>query len=155
MKLIFSCPLFAGLLFCLLLALPNTVRGQDLSAEEAALRTIIEEDTKGKPAPMAADAIFVSGAIEYPVVGEEQRKTALAESNQKAQRTNIERKSKVERLVLSQSADMAYEYGSGHMSFDTKEGHIEFDNAYLRVWQKLGKQWQVAAVFFRKNGKQQ
>ena len=61
--------------------------------------------------------------------------------------------SKIERLVVSSSGDLAYEYGSSTIEFDdTQSGkHESFSPTYLRVWKRDGSVWKVAAAFFRPN----
>ena len=55
-----------------------------------------------------------------------------------------------QRIVVSDSKDLAYEYSNFIMEFDTKAGKdIRFDGAGLRIWQKQGDEWKQAAMFVR------
>jgi len=101
---------------------------------------------------VADDVIFWSGATERPVIGK-------SASDKKAEEIGSTRKnekhgqSKIERLVVSSSGDLAYEYGSSTIEFDdTQSGkHESFSPTYLRVWKRDGSVWRVAAAFFRPN----
>jgi ketosteroid isomerase-like protein len=56
---------------------------------------------------------------------------------------------KADRIVVAPSGDMAYEYGTAHMSFDSKkEGHVDFTAAYLRVWKTVDGKCKIAAEMF-------
>ena len=59
----------------------------------------------------------------------------------KKERLNYKSISKIERLVVAKSGDIAYEYGTGTLSWDTSEKqHVQFENAYLRT----GKKWMAS-----------
>ncbi len=67
-------------------------------------------------------------------------------------RSNESRKGEVVRLVISQSGDMAEEFGNFTLSFDQPDKtHISFDGSYLRVWRKIGGEWLEDAYFARPN----
>jgi hypothetical protein len=92
------------------------------------------------------DMYFFSGALDKPVVGISAREKAgvpiaAARKNEKSE------SSKADRIVIAPSGDMAYEYGSDHVSFDdSKDGkHIEFTAAYLKVWKAVGDKCKLAA----------
>ena len=101
---------------------------------------------------VADDVIFWSGATDRPVIGK-------SVSDKKAEEIGSTRKnekhgqSKIERLVVSSSGDLAYEYGSSTLEFDDAQSgkHESFSPTYLRVWRKDGSVWKVAAAFFRPN----
>lgn len=124
------------------------LNSQAQSNAEKELRQAIETHKTG----VADDVIFWSGATERPVIGK-------SASDQKAEEIGSTRKnekhgqSKIERLVVSSSGDLAYEYGSGTIEFDdTQSGkHESFSPTYLRVWKRDGGVWKVAAAFFRPN----
>ena len=56
-----------------------------------------------------------------------------------------------ERIVVSKSCDMAYEYGTAVTDFDDQKTgkHISFPSGYLRVWRFVDGIWQVAATMAR------
>ena len=61
-------------------------------------------------------------------------------------------KGEVVRLVISQSGDMAEEFGNFTLSFDQPDKtHISFDGSYLRVWHKIRGEWLEDAYFARPN----
>jgi len=67
-------------------------------------------------------------------------------------RSNESRKGEVVRLVISQSGDMAEEFGNFTLSFDQPDKkHISFDGSYLRVWRKINGEWLEDAFFGRPN----
>ena len=67
-------------------------------------------------------------------------------------RSNESRKGEVVRLVISQSGDMAEEFGNFTHSFDQpNKKHISFDGSYLRVWRKINGEWLEDAFFARPN----
>jgi ketosteroid isomerase-like protein len=98
---------------------------------------------------LAKDMYFFSGALEKPVVGIAAADKAFAPIA--ASRQNEKRDpQKADRIVVASSGDMAYEYGTAHMSFDSKkEGkHIDFTAAYLRVWKAVDGKCKIAAEMF-------
>jgi len=86
------------------------------------------------PLPQMDDRYFFSGALDKPVIGNAAGKQAGAKVA--ANRKNESDVEKTERIVAADSGDMAYEYGTSHLSFDNvKTGeHEDFTAAYLRVW---------------------
>jgi ketosteroid isomerase-like protein len=67
-------------------------------------------------------------------------------------RSNESRKGELVRLVISQSGDMAEEFGNFTLSFDQPDKtHIGFDGSYLRVWRKINGEWLEDAYFARPN----
>ena len=94
------------------------------------------------------DSIFVSGAFPRPMIGH-----AVQEAlGSRKDRSNESRKGEVVRLVISQSGDMAEEFGNFTLSFDQPDKtHISFDGSYLRVWRKTGGEWLEDAFFARPN----
>jgi hypothetical protein len=56
-----------------------------------------------------------------------------------------------QQIVVSQSGDMAYEYGTGEVGFDDRKTgkHIAFQTGYLRVWKSVDGQCKVAAFMIR------
>ncbi len=121
------------------------------SADEQAIRNIVEKMNKtGEKAPYTDDRIFWSGAYPNPIIGkvsgEEDKKL---DEKMKKERLNFKSISKIERLVVAKSGDIAYEYGTGTLNWDTPEKHIQFNNAHLRTWKKVNGQWKIDAFFVR------
>lgn len=61
-------------------------------------------------------------------------------------------KTTVQRIEVSQSADMAYEYSTFSVSYDDDRGHTQASGAFLRVWKKDGGMWKIAAQIQRPYG---
>jgi ketosteroid isomerase-like protein len=97
---------------------------------------------------LAKDMYFFSGALKQPVVGTAAADKAfapIAASRQNEKQDPM----KADRIVVAPSGDMAYEYGTAHMSFDSKkEGHVDFTAAYLRVWKAVEGKCKIAAEMF-------
>ena len=118
-------------------------------SDEQLLRKLIQQDNEGKNViKRTEDSIFVSGAYPRPTIG---RAAQKAEGPSK-DRSNKSRKGEVVRLVISQSGDMAEEFGNFTLSFDQPDKkHISFDGSYLRVWRKIKGEWLEDAFFARPN----
>ena len=122
------------------------VQKVDLRAEEAAIRAIVNRPDR---LPFTPDAVFWSGAYPRPSVGQEK----VRHFNEAAveQRRNQKTTTQIVRLEVAAAGDMAYEFFNFTLSFDradTKK-HTSFTGSGLRVWKKVGGQWQVAAAFMR------
>jgi ketosteroid isomerase-like protein len=131
-----------ALLCALLCLLAASAVSQDCS--ESKIRTSVENRTdKG-----ADDEFFWSGAFDRPLVGKaalEQGMSAVG-----AKRKNWSQTSNAERIVVSKSGDMAYEYGTSSVSFDDPDGkHVAFQAGYLRVWKSVEGQCRIAAMMAR------
>ena len=124
--------------------------GLDRAAEERALLALIEGPERME---MTEDFIFVSGAYPQPLIG---RAAVQANRNRREQiqqlRPNLKDTSTRLQLFVSESGDMAYEYGLFRMSWDAPEGgRTEFEGTYLEVYRKENGQWKRAASFARPN----
>jgi ketosteroid isomerase-like protein len=118
-------------------------------SDEQLLRKLIREDNEGRNViKRTEDFIFVSGAFAHPMIGH-----AVEEAlGSRKDRSNESRKGEVMRLVISQSGDMAEEFGNFTLSFDQpNKKHISFDGSYLRVWRKINGEWLEDAFFARPN----
>jgi len=134
----------------LALALGAGLRAEaQTNADERALRELVRLENEGKQVIKFTDqSIIASGAHPRPVIGPEARKQANEELSRN--RLNQNRKNEIARLVISNSGDMAYEYGNFTLSFDTPEKkNVSFNGAYLRVWRKVGGEWMAEVVFAR------
>ena len=117
--------------------------------DEQLLRKLIQEENEGKHViKPTEDSIFVSGAYPRPMIGR-----AVQEAvGRTRDRSNVSQKGEVVRLAISQSGDMAEEFGNFTMSFDKPDKtHISFDGSYLRVWRKIKGEWLEDAFFARPN----
>jgi hypothetical protein len=118
-------------------------------ADEQLLRKLIREDNEGKNViKRTEDSIFVSGAFPHPMIGH-----AVEEAlGSRKDRSNESRNGEVVRLVISQSRDMAEEFGNFTLSFDQPDKkRISFDGSYLRVWRKINGEWLEDAFLARPN----
>lgn len=118
-------------------------------SDEQLLRKLIQDNNEGKNViKRTADSIYVSGAFPRPMIGH-----AVQEAlGSRKDRSNESRKGEVVRLVISQSGDMAEEFGNFTLSFDQPDKkHISFDGSYLRVWRKINGEWLEDAFFARPN----
>src|SRR5438552_9847247 len=118
-------------------------------SDEQRLRKLIQESNEGKNViKRTEDSIFVSGAFPHPMIGH-----AVEEAlGSRKDRSNESRKGEVVRLVISQSGDMAEEFGNFRLSFDQPDKkHISFDVSYLRVRRTIMREWLEDALFARPN----
>ena len=101
---------------------------------------------------VTSDVYFFSGALEKPMVGG----FNTPDAKKIDEKISHERKNekydppKVDRIVVAPSGDMAYSYGTEHMSFDqvsTKE-HIDFTAAFLKVWRVVDGACKIAATMY-------
>ena len=118
-------------------------------SDEQLLRKLIQEDNEGKNViKRTEDSVFVSGAYPRPMIGHADQKAV----GRPKDRSNETRRGEVVRLTISQSADMAEEFGNFTLSFDQPDKkHISFDGSYLRVWRKIKGEWLEDAFFARPN----
>ena len=123
-------------------------------SDEQLLRKLIQQGNEGKNViKRTDDSIFVSGAYSRPMIGRAAQEAAGLPTRD---RSNVSRKSDVVRLVISQSGDMAEEFGNFAMSFDQPDKkHISFDGSYLRVWRKIKGEWLEDAFFARPNEREE
>jgi ketosteroid isomerase-like protein len=116
------------------------------SAEEQRLREVSQQMQRGERVPPFSDDIFfVTGDYPQPLRG----RAALREASEarRARQRNISRTFTIERLVVAEAGDLAYENGTLHQEWDTPEGeHRAVDAAYLAAWRKHDGEWQLEAV---------
>ncbi len=118
-------------------------------SDEQVLRDLVRQENEDKKMiKFTEDCIFVTGAYPRPLIGRaahEQARSHLRISNRSI-------KDEIVRLVVSQSADMAEEFGNFEMSYDEpNKKHISFNGSYLRIWRKINGEWLVDAFFARPN----
>jgi len=95
--------------------------------------------------PVADDAFSYMPPYGKAVVD----KPAMQDANKKSfsDRTNIKNSWVGEhRIVAAPSGEMAYEYGTVHVSYDDKEGHHEFEAVMLHVYKAKDGVCQMAAM---------
>lgn len=56
-----------------------------------------------------------------------------------------------DKIVVSQSGDIAYDYGHYTLAFETDEGPVSDEGKYIVVWTNIGGRWQVSADIFNSN----
>jgi ketosteroid isomerase-like protein len=121
---------------------------------EAAVKAAKAAAPKGA-LPYTDDHYFFSGALDKPVIGTQARRQASATIA--AGRKNESMVESTGRIVADESGDMAYEYGTVHISYDdvkTAE-HADFTSAYLRVWKADRGTCKVAAEMAEPENTQQ
>jgi hypothetical protein len=134
-------------------ALVAIARGAGRDAtEEAAIRKLITMyDQDVAAAPRLSDRVFWSNAYKRPVMGDE-KGIPLPGSTSVPDRVPGSQRSKTEpiKIAIADSHDLAYEYSKSNLQFDMKSGqHVTFETGILRVWQKEGGEWKIAAMFSR------
>jgi ketosteroid isomerase-like protein len=93
------------------------------------------------------DNVFWSGASSKPLTDPGGKADLVAPN-----RHNEIIKTTPGRIVVSQAADMAYEYSTFALSFDDDAGHHQNSGALLRVWRQEQGTWKIAAQFMRPYG---
>jgi ketosteroid isomerase-like protein len=96
---------------------------------------------------LADDVYVVSPAIKQPVVGK-------AEVERVGKMIHSQRKNEIygpnppDHIVVAPSGDMAYLYGTRHVSFDEKQSgkHVTLTNAYLQVWKAVDGSCKIVAT---------
>ena len=134
-------------LLLLTLAAPMAATAQAPACSEQTIRDAVQHHTY-KPSD---DEFFWSGHYEKPLIGKEEHEKAAKKSDAEAPRKKQVFTEHPQRIVVSRSGDMAYEYGSNQLSFDDpKTGkHFSADGAYLRVWKSADGACKVAATMVR------
>jgi ketosteroid isomerase-like protein len=145
---------FISVVFVAALAVLARGAGKD-ATEEAAIRTLIaayDDNAQAGAVPHLADQIFWSSAFKRPVMGSE-KGVPVANSTSAPDRVPGSQRSRTEplKIVISDSHDLAYEYSKSNLQFDMKSGqHIRLETGQLRIWQKEGGEWKIAAMFSRR-----
>jgi hypothetical protein len=119
----------------------------DLKAEEATIRALI---AKGGTLPRTEDRVYWAGPLKRPIIGSE--KGEYFPNSDVGKRKNQKNTDRVQRLEVSASGDMAWEFSYVTIEYDVDETparHVKVDAAMLRVWKKEAGQWKTAANFVR------
>lgn len=131
----FTMSVIAVFCFTPLLTAQTSVSNQP-NADEQIIREMVAQQNEGKNViKYTDDRIFVSGAYPIPMVGKEMRPdNQQAGEKIKAERKNQKNTSRIERLVVSQSGDMAYEFGYATLEWDKPDNsHFVGEASYLVV----------------------
>jgi ketosteroid isomerase-like protein len=124
------------------------------TAAEAAIRKIVAAENDGKTAPEMADMIAWTGPMQRPVIGKERPVPAATAQIPLADRVSAKTVRTPTRIIVADSGDLAYEYETGVVTATLKDGSTKtVEVAAIRVWQKDGGEWKLAAHFsapFRK-----
>jgi hypothetical protein len=93
------------------------------------------------------DSFFWSGAFDKPLIGKAEQQAARTKAETDEPRKNQVSADHPQRIVVSKSGDMAYEYGRGSLSYDEQKTgkHVSFETGYLRVWKSVAGECKVAA----------
>ena len=127
----------------------QTTSATSSQSDEQVLRALVRQENEGKDIiKFTEDSVFVSGAYPRPLIG----RAAHEQAQSSRRMANRSVKDEVVRLAVSQSGDMAEEFGNFTLSFDNPDKtHTSFNGSYLRVWRKTDGEWKVDAFFARPN----
>jgi len=129
------------------IAVPLRSAGTNAVAE-AAIRKIVAAENDGKTPPVMVDTILWSGPMQRPVIGKERPVPAATAQIPLGDRVSTKAVLKPERIIVAESGDLAYEYETGVITATLKDGSTKtVENAGIRVWQKDGGEWKLAAHF--------
>jgi len=141
----------ATLLFALLLVLCLPASAQKCS-EQFVRNTLGHADSRNQ----AEDAYFFSGALDKPQVGLKSEEATKKWHDIDRSRKNVKQDPlKPDKIFVAPSGDMAYSYGTAHMSFDEVSSgeHVDFTAAFLTVWKVEDGACKIAASMFEPEGK--
>jgi hypothetical protein len=131
----------------LLLAAPVAVGAQGSACSEQTIRDAVQN----KMIKYTDDNFFWSGAYDKPMIGKADQEEGRKKVEAAEPRKNEVSADHPQRVVVSTSRDMAYEYGGGEMSFEEQKTgkHVSFQVGYLRVWKSVDGQCKVAATMVK------
>ena len=116
---------------------------------------LIKEKDGNMPTPAeskAPDVFFFSPMIDKPIVGSQEWKS-VSEKDKSIAKNVKDEYSKVDRVVVTPSGDMAYSYGISHSTFDDETGkHQDFTAAFLDVWRVVDGSCKLAARMVEPEG---
>jgi ketosteroid isomerase-like protein len=149
-----SLSLILTILFTLSAFAQAQLTSNTIGADERTIRELVEKQNRNPDKRIISttdESIFWTGAFPNPSIAKKPNPENEAINQKiKKERLNYQATSRIERLVVAQSGDIAYEYGNGTLSWDTPDKkHINFDNAYLRTWKKINGEWKVDTFFAR------
>jgi ketosteroid isomerase-like protein len=132
----------------------NDSPSSGLPTDEQILRDLVQRENDGKLVLNPTDdLIFVSGLYPRPFVGRQAYEAGrMKDEDMATMRPNQTVKHQVVRLVVSESKDIAYEYGNHTINWDDQnKKRTGFDGAYLRVWRRDRGEWKTDVLFCRPN----
>lgn len=100
------------------------------------------------------DAIYMSGFASSPIENKDALMNLIGGEGMTAEQKALEQKfrlaeeSSTSRVVVSESADLAFEYGRWRRIGSGEDYDVPV-GAYVRVWQKIDGGWKIAATSFR------
>lgn len=117
------------------------------SCSDQAIRDAVRDHTY----TCADDCFFWSGAFDRPRIGKASGEQASTKMKAEGPMKNSVVADQPQRVVVSQSGDMAYEYGTGNVAFDDRKSgqHTTFQTGYLRVWKVVDGRCEVEASMIR------
>jgi hypothetical protein len=129
------------------LAVPIAVQAEGSACSEQAIRDAVQN----RMIKYTDDNFFWSGAYDKPMIGKAEQQEGRKKVETEEPRKNEVNADHPQRVVVSKSGDMAYEYGGGEMSFDEQKTgkHVSFQVGYLRVWKSIDGQCKVAATMVK------
>ena len=128
------------------------VLGQKGPCTEDSIRA--EFNSGSRPA-RTDDFYLFNPLLEKPAVGlEDLKKAQRTMATQSANRKNAKAETKLDRVVVAPSGDMAYGFGETHFSYDEGESgkHIDATTALLSVWRADGGVCKLAASMIQREG---
>jgi hypothetical protein len=130
-----------------LLVVPIAVKAQGSACSEQTIRDAVQNKT----IKYTDDNFFWSGAYDKPMIGRAEQEEGRKKLGAEEPRKNEVDVDHPQRVVVSKSGDMAYEYGGGELSFDEQKTgkHVSFQVGYLRVWKSVDGQCKVAATMVK------
>lgn len=113
----------------------------------------IRAASKAGPPVRTDDSYLFNPMLPKPVIGDEERNKA----NQSLGPSMANRKNmsmvppEIDRIVVATSGDMAYGYGTSHMSYDETDSgkHVDTTLAFLSVWKADGGSCKLAATMIQ------
>jgi len=131
----------------LLLAAPIAVKAQGSACSEQTIRDAVQK----RMIQYTDDNFFWSGAYDKPMIRKVEQEEGRMKAEAEEPRKNEVSGDHPQRVFVSKSGDMSYEYGGGEMSFDEQKTgkHVSFQVGYLRVWKAVDGQCKVAATMFK------
>jgi ketosteroid isomerase-like protein len=142
----------AAFTFVLSFAVSARAAGSNPIEEAAIRKQITASDANSNKEHTMPDFIFWSGAYKKPIISHDDPKQYRdGEASITNRKQSTEKIVTVpQRIIVSDSKDLAYEYSTFTLEFDTKTGkHVKVGGAALRVWQKQNGEWKEAAAFMR------
>jgi len=130
--------------FLLLLTTAGAAMAQGPICSEQKIRELVQKESYH-----TTDAFFWSGAYDRPLIGSAEIEKGNKEREAAAPRKNEDPAAQhPQKIEVSKSSDMAYEYGTGSLSFDSikEKKHLAFELAYLRVWKAVDGECRATAI---------